>query len=230
MDGEDDHTGSDEHPRSPAGSMRSIKIILGAGLVFSAAAIGITLSQAPITVARVNTVKTRSLGKVHRRTDICQPNETLPRETSAIRLRVFAYTGPRVTVAVLARERLIARGERESGWTSGVVTIPVKPLATARSGVKLCFTLFLNGDEGASFVGERTKRAPATRDRTTTLPGRIRVEYLRPGRASWWSQALSVARRMGLGHAGSGTWSVLLVIVLMVSVVLLCSRLILREL
>lgn len=230
MDGEDNDIGSCERPRPPAGSMRSIKVILGAGLIFGAAAIGITLSQAPITVARVNTAKARSLGKVHRRTVVCQPNETLPRETSAIRLRVFAYTGPRVTVAVLARGQFIARGERESGWTGGVVTVPVKPLATARSGVKLCFTLFLNGNERASFAGERTKRAPATREDTTTLPGRIRVEYLRPGQSSWWSQALSVARRMGLGHAGSGTWSVLLVIVLMVSVVLLCSRLILREL
>lgn len=230
MDGEDNNTAHDERPRPQARSVRSTKIILVAGLICGSAAIAVTLSQAPITVAGVNTAETRSLGKAHRRTVVCQRHETLPRETSAIRLRVFAYTGPRVTVAVTARGQPIARGEHESGWTSGVVTVPVKPLVTARSEVELCFTLFLNGNEKAWFVGERTKRAPATRDHTTTLPGRVRVEYLRPGRSSWWSQALSVARRMGLGHAGSGTWSVLLVIILMVSVVFLCSRLILREL
>ncbi len=42
----------------------------------------------------------------------------------------------------------------------------------------------------------RDRRVPGT------LPGRLRVEYLRESRASWWSRALGVARRMGLGGGG----------------------------
>ena len=58
----------------------------------------------------------------------------------------------------------------------------------------------------------------------------FRIEYLRAGRSSWWSLASSVAHRMGLGRAASGTWIVFLVIALMILVATLASRLVLREL
>ena len=96
--------------------------------------------------------------------------------------------------------------------------------------VGLCFTLFGNGNESIQLVGEPTTGALAARGPGGPLPGRVRVEYLRSSGASWWSLAPEVARRMGLGHAAAGTWSVLLVLVLMGCLVALCSRLILREL
>jgi hypothetical protein len=90
--------------------------------------------------------------------------------------------------------------------------------------------MFGNGNESVELLGEQTSGALAARGQHGPLPGRVRVEYLRPGDASWWSIAPEVARRMGLGHAAAGTWSVLLVLALMGCVVVLCSRLILREL
>jgi len=207
-----------------------LKAALGAGLLVGAAAIAFTLSQGPITVARVNTAQDTFVAEARQRTSVCQSGEALPRGTSAIRLRGYAFMGPRVTVAVLTHGHLIAHGEHGSGWTSGVVTVPVNPLPTARSDVELCFTLFGNGDEAVELAGEPTTGTSAARDQEGALPGRIRVEDLRPSRASWWSLAPEVARRMGLGHAASGTWSVLLVIALMGGLVALCSRLILREL
>ncbi|MGD0452801.1 MAG: hypothetical protein ABSB69_04330 [Solirubrobacteraceae bacterium] len=206
-----------------------LKIALGTGLVIGVAALGITLSQSPITVAEVSTAEHGLLGTTTQKLSACQSNEVLPRETSAIRLRVETFIGPKVAVEVLAHGRVIAHGERESGWTGGVVTIPVEPLSMARSGVELCFTLFLNGDESAELVGERTTGALAAQSRFGPLAGRVRVEYLRPGRSSWWSLAPAVARRMGLGRAWSGTWNVLLVFGLMGGMVLLCSRMMLRE-
>jgi hypothetical protein len=110
------------------------------------------------------------------------------------------------------------------------VTIPVNPRRFTTFGATLCFTLFLSGDEASELVGEQTTRAVAARDGASPLRGRVRVEYLRPSRSSWWSLALPVARRMGLGHAGSGTWSALLVATLMVGITLACARVILREL
>jgi len=56
------------------------------------------------------------------------------------------------------------------------------------------------------------------------------IEYLRPGESSWWSLATSVARRMGLGRAETGTWVALLAILLMVAVGGAMSRVILKEL
>jgi hypothetical protein len=210
--------------------MRSVKLTLGIGLILGAAAIGITLFEAPLTVARVNTAKRSLLGATEEKIDACQSHEVLPRGTSAIRLHVYASLGPRVTVAVLEQGRVIAHGEQRSGWTGYVVTVPVKPLSSARRGVTLCFVLFLNGNETAAPMGETTTLARAANGYQTTLTGRVAVEYLRPARSSWWSLALPVARRMGLDRAWNGAWGALVVIVLMGGLVLLCSRLVLREL
>jgi hypothetical protein len=199
-----------------------LKITVGLCLLAGAAAIAVTLSKSPLTVAAVNTTATAQLGKTSHTTAACQSGETLPRGTSAIRLRVFAFLGPRVTVQVRAHGQVIAHGERGSGWTSGAVTVPVKPLATTRSGVDLCFTFFTDGNEDDWYVGEPTG-ARAVQGGVGPPHGRVRVEYMRPGSASWWSLALTVARRMGLGRAWPGTWVVLLLLALMGSVVVLCS-------
>jgi len=199
-----------------------LKITLGAGLLVGGVAIAVTLSGSPVTIARVNTMAHTTFATSRQRTEACQSHEVLPRDTSAVRLRIYTFLGPRTTVALLAHGRVIAHGERGSGWTGHVVTIPVNPLPTERSGVDLCFALFLNGDETAKLSGEPTPQTSVAQSESG-LPGRLRVEFLRSGRSSWWSLAGAVARHMGLGHAASGTWCVLVVALLMCVVLLLCS-------
>jgi hypothetical protein len=207
-----------------------LKLALAVGAVLGVAAICITLLGGPIAVARVNVTEETFVGEARRTTHVCQSREVLPRETSAIRLRSYAFLGPRVTVEVLAQGRAIAHGQRGSGWTGGVVTVPVNRLPTSRSGVELCFTIFGNPYESVELAGEPTTGALAARTQAGPLSGRVRVEYLRPSPKSWWSLAPEVARRMGLGHAASGTWCVFLVLALMAGLIALCSRLMLREL
>ena len=207
-----------------------LKIVIATGLVLGAAAIGYTLSQSPIAVARLSTPEATYLSTATERTTVCQSGELIPADISAIRLRTYAFLGPRVTLTARTDGRVIVHGERGSGWTSGVVTVPVNRLSTARSGVDLCFTLFLNGNESSELTGEPTPPALAARDLHGALPGRVRVEYLQPSRSSWWSLAPEVARRMGLGHAPSGTWGVLLVVALIGAMAAVCARVILREL
>ena len=206
-----------------------VKVVVAVGLVLGVAAIAITLSHSPIAVAGVNTSQEVPLGQPQPGKIYCQSHEVLPRGTSAVRLRSYAFLGPRVELTISAQGRLIAHGERGSGWTGGVVTIPVNWLSTARSGLDLCFTFFTNQDETIGFFGEPTQ-VLAARGPSGSLPGRVRVEYLRPSHASWWSLAPEVARRMGLGRAPSGTWVALLAVALMVGVFALCARVILREL
>ena len=98
------------------------------------------------------------------------------------------------------------------------------------AGVVLCFTLFVNGEETVELAGERTAAELAARTQAGPLSGRVRVEYLRPATASWWSLAPDVARRMGLGHAAAGTWSVLVVLTFMAGLLTLCAKRILRDL
>ncbi|HXP38469.1 MAG TPA: hypothetical protein VN817_11955 [Solirubrobacteraceae bacterium] len=147
-----------------------------------------------------------------------------------MRLSVDAFSGPRVVVHAFEHGAVIASGETASGWTGGVVTVPVKPLAQARADVTVCASLYTNGDETISLVGEPADRKHAARGERGVLPGRVQIEYLRPGRSSWFSLAPEVARRMGLGHAGSGTWGVLLVIALSLGVIALSSRTAIRGL
>ena len=56
------------------------------------------------------------------------------------------------------------------------------------------------------------------------------IEYLHPGTRSWLSLAGEVARHMGFGRAGAGTWVVFLALALLVAAAGLASRLLLREL
>ena len=147
-----------------------------------------------------------------------------------MRLSVDVFSGPRVVLRAFEHGVVIASGETASGWTGGVVTVPVEPLAQARADVTVCMSLHTNGDETVFLLGEPTDRAHAARGDRGVLPGRVQIEYLRPGRSSWLSLAPGVARRMGLGHAGSGTWGALFVIGLMVGVIGLGSRTTIREL
>lgn len=206
-----------------------LKIALATGLVVGVAATGVTLSQSPDVVAGVSTATQRYIGGTTRATSVCQAGELLPRDVSAIRLRVFAFLGPRVTVRVRSHGHVIAGGERGSGWTGGVVTVPVKPLPKPTSGATLCFTLFVNGDEHDEFGGNPQTGALAARAPDHVLHGRVRVEYMCPGESSWWSLARAVARRMNLGRGWPGVLSVPLALVLMGSVLVLCARLLLRD-
>lgn len=205
-----------------------LKIALGAGLVIGAVALGVTLTGSPVAVARVNTATLTAIGEVHQPMAACQSGEALPRGSTAIRLRVLSFAGPRVTAAVLEHGHLIARGERGSGWSGGAVTVPVEPLSTTTSGVELCYAIYGNDDESDGLVGELTAQGDAALTRSGPLPGRLRAEYLRPGKSSWWSLATAVAHRLGLGRAASGAWWAVLAIALMGCVVVLCSWQIVR--
>jgi hypothetical protein len=220
-------------PRSIDGRVAGrarVKLVLGAGVVLGTVAVALTLTGSPIAVTGASTAQTAFLTGVHGDRSFCQAGETLPRETSAIRLRAYTFLGPRVSVEALAGSRVIARGERSSGWTAGAVTVPVKGLRTAVSGVTLCFGLHGNDDESVELVGQQTAAALAAHGREGPLPGRVRVEYLRSSSSAWWSLVPQVARRLGLGHAPSSTWSALLALALMGGALALSGRLVLREL
>ncbi len=209
--------------------MRLTKITLAVGLALIFAGVGWVLAHAPITVARANNSAESDLGAITERTKLCQADETLPAGTTAVRLRAFSYTGPRVTAEASAGGRVVTRGVREAGWVGGVVTVPLTPLATAQK-VKLCFTVFDNDGEEIHVVGEKTERLQTTAAAGTSLSGRVGIEYLKSGRSSWWSLIPDVAKRMGFGNAGSGLWNAVLALLLMALVGFLSSRLILKEL
>jgi hypothetical protein len=211
--------------------MLDARVTLAIGLALTAIAVAIVLSHSPQVLAGTNAIKPLlepALTSVPGGGSACQANETLPVGSSAIRLSLNATAGPRIAVNVLSGKTVITHGEGTPGWIGSVVTIPVVPLDHAVRHTTVCFA-FTGANERVSFLGVPTHKRSAATSGAHLLPGRIAIEYLRPGSSSWWSLALSVARHMGLGRAWAGTWIVLLVATLMATSIAFASWLTIRE-
>jgi hypothetical protein len=207
-----------------------IKLALAAGVLLIALAAGAALGHAPLVLAGENSPQTHEeLVSTAQSTGACQAREALPRNTSAIRLGLTTVLGPRVAVSIRSGSRLIASGVHGPGWEGASVTVPLRPRARAFAPVEICIQLSdLNGP--VAMLGRHTRRDLAAVGSGKPLPGRMHVEYLRRGRRSWWSMAPSIARRLGLGRAVSGTWNAWLVLSLGTLLIVLSSWLIIREL
>jgi hypothetical protein len=192
--------------------MSGARIALVAGLGLIATAIAVTLTRSPPSVAHTNRVSDDAeLASATGGASVCQAGEQLASGTSAIRLSLEMVVGTPVTVKVLSGGRVVAKGRRGSGWTAASVTVPVASLPHAVDNASICFHLAATRGP-VQLLGEKTPRAVAmTDERGTPLAGRMKIEDLRAGSSSWWSLAVGVARRMGFGHAASGTWLALLV-------------------
>jgi hypothetical protein len=201
------------------------------GLVLLLIALVVTLSGSPLVVAQTNgTLAAKSLAEGTSGVHACQSGELLPAGTSAIRLTLVAAVGPQVSVSVLSGNQILTSGVTGSGWTSGAVTIPVKPLPHAVSNVRICFGLGPTA-EAVDLVGSSTSNTVAARGSTgVSLHGRFTVEYMKPGSSSWWSSARTVARHLGLGRAPSGSWVALLLSVLMGTAVATAVWLLVKDL
>jgi hypothetical protein len=205
------------------------RVALAVGLALIALAFVVTLAHAPLTVARGGVATEHTLVSTPQPASACQGGETLPRGSTALRLSLTAALGPRVTVTVLSGSRVIAHGVTQPGWSDASVTVPVRPLSHTVAPVKVCFAMkLMNGK--VAMRGSPSSHALAARSMEGPLPGRMGIEYLRPGGSSWWSQATAVARRLGLGRTASGTWNALLVMTLAASLIALSSWLVVKEL
>ena len=207
-----------------------IKAALAGGLGLIAVAVAVTLAHAPTTtVLSRSTSGAKTLASTTSDAGGCQSGEVLPRDTSAIRLGLFAVTIPAVTVRVLQGSHRITGGTLGVDWSGEGPTVPVARLPRTVSPVEVCFTL-KSVASVVELLGRKTPAAEAAIGEGMPLPGRIGIEYLRSGHRSWWSVAVSVARHLGFGHAASGAWDALLVIALAATFITLSSWLVVREL
>lgn len=230
--------------------MRKAILTLAAGLAVLAGVGVRTLSQAPPRLVRTAIPGAKAIGPnglngllagTSASPTICQEEEVLPAGVSAVRVAIWAFYGARVHVIVYKDGKLLTQGSRGGNWTSDSVTVPLTPLRHTVSGAKTCVAIGPNS-EPLTVIGPNTQPqiaavmaegAPANRLSSSTAPrlqGRMTLEYLAPGRVSWWSRLLSVARHLGLGRAYAGSWIALLIAALMAAVGVLVVRLTLREL
>ncbi|HEY2768551.1 MAG TPA: hypothetical protein VGI76_09845 [Solirubrobacteraceae bacterium] len=207
-----------------------IRVALVVGVTLIAVSLAWTLSRDPQVVASANSEYThKKIAATTTPAGACQGRETLPQGTSAIRLGLTAVVGPRVTVKVLSGAHLLASGTRAAGWEGGSVTVPLHPAAQHAATAKVCFRISqMNGP--VEMLGLRTSHGAALGQEGKRLPGRLHIEYVRPGHESWWSMASATARRLGLGRAAAGSWNALLVLALAATLIALSSWLLTREL
>jgi hypothetical protein len=211
------------------GHVRAVKVTLGVGIALIAIVGAYTLTRSPPRVVRVNAPQQASVATTIGDISFCQSGEVLPAGVSGIRLSVWAFFGANIHVTVSSGSRIRTEGRRGPDWTGSTVTIPVTPLSHTVSPVKVCFEVGPNS-EVLYFTGSEAPRSTAAVTSTgEPLAGRVGIEYLAAGNRSWWSRILEVARHMGLGHALTGTWVVLLIAALMAAVGGLAIRVIMRE-
>jgi hypothetical protein len=213
-----------------------IKVTLAAGLALSALVVGLTLTGSPTVLAGENGIFPEGAIAIvnHGGYRICQAGETLPRGTTRLRLSLLAVLGPRVGLTVSAGGHLLAHGSQESGWDGGRLTVPIDAPASTSADARVCLTLAAGAsgplDETVGVLGLPSTRATAAVGAGKILPGRMRIEYLRPDSRSWLSSARSVARRMGLASASGGAGIALVAAALMLAALACGSWSILREL
>lgn len=203
----------------------TVRAALAVGLALVVLAAALVMSGSPPRVVGTSDAAMQArVASLHGGTGACQTGETLPRGTSVVRFGLEAVIGPSVTVTVRSEGRVLARGSRGAGWTGADVAVPVGRTGRAIPDATVCLTLG-KSREIVTLIGQLGQTPPATSSSGEPGLGRMRIEYLAPGRRSWWSLALSVARRIGTGRAPSGTWVVLLPVLLMVAVAILASGL-----
>ncbi len=192
--------------------------------------VGLTLRRSP---ARV--VSARSTGNLRLLSTVgdatgCQGGEVLPADVTAVRVGLQSAAGPPVHLRILAGSRVLAMGRRGGGWSGDSLTFAVKPLKHPHTDVRICFAIGPNS-ELVRILGQGTsEREGLVWTPRQQVAGKAGVEYLQPGRSTWWSLALTVARHMGLGHVVTGTWIALLIAVLTAAVGALATGALLREL
>jgi len=199
------------------------------GLLVIAAALIAVVIQAPRTAVATNAITvTGRLGLFYPHTTICQADEPLPAATTALRLSLSAYIGPSVSVTVSHGDEILARGHQSAGWVGSSLILPLEPMVAEPQDTTICFTRD-SGQLSVDVNGGYASHGRTARVDGNPLPGRMRVEYLSRGRRSWLSLTEQVARRLGLGHAPSGTWLALALTILMASAIGLTAWILLRE-
>lgn len=210
---------------------QSVVVALAVGLTAIGIGLIVVPTQSPPVVAGTNSIPGKNYIELEEKIKLsnCQPAGSLPSGTSAVRLGIEGlYFSPAATVRLVTGSHVLTEGQHIAGGPSApTVTVPVKQLAHVVNGARICTTV------GPAFEPIRFYGIPNRTSVSPTNPLQqavLHMEYIRPGTRSWWSSTSSIAYHMGLGHVPSGTWTVFLVIVLMLAVIAVASRLTLEEL
>jgi hypothetical protein len=157
--------------------------------------------------------------------ELCEPGELLPGDTGALRLDATAngFSGPPLSVSISATDGPISAGTLAAGWRPGAILIGVRRVPDGVAGATVCVRD--SGSRAVSFGGSVPDSGFQIELAGEPLGGRLRIEYMRPGRESWLQLLPALAYRFSLAKSGlMRHWEAGALLVLMLVAVGLAAR------
>jgi hypothetical protein len=163
--------------------------------------------------------------------ETCQGAELLPADTSAARATIGTYgkPGPRLRLTVTSPDgQLISSGTLAPGWRQGVVQIPLTHVSKPSENNRVC--LHDLGASSVAIAGALPDPSYVMEVAGKSVDGRLRYDYMRPGRESWFQLLPTIVYRWTLAKAGLVRhWGWVAIALLMLFAVGLAARTIVRE-
>lgn len=188
--------------------MRGAAVVLAVGAAIVFVVFAVVLSRSRERMAGSNQIpSSQFVAFIGRSRHICQGQEIVPADAASLHATIGAYGQPTppLHVRILdARGRLVTRGTLPAGWREGVVSVPIGRLDRTVDAATVCLRAVGGG-----------------RLALGGYAGRFRIEYVRPGRASWLDLFGTIMHRFGIGKApweGAWTWLLALALVLATTV------------
>jgi hypothetical protein len=162
---------------------------------------------------------------------ICETGELLPADTSALRVTATSYgkSTPSLHVTFTGPgERLVSSGSVSAGWREGVVQIPITHVSHALEDTRAC--LRNNGPVPIALAGAAPDPGFGMTVAGKPFEGRIRYDFMRPGRESWFELLPTIVYRSTLAKAGFlRHWAWAAALVLMLLAIGFAARIVIRE-
>jgi hypothetical protein len=197
-----------------------VKAVLAAGLLVVAVALVVVLLDSKTRQAGSNYVAesgpTVTLGREDQH---CEFEEVVPKDAAGLRvlLGTFERPSPPLEVSITAGGDAVSRGRLAGGGPDGEVVVPIERVRNLRADATVC----IKAD------GLSAKRRLVLYGNGT----RVRFEWVRTGRESWFEVLPAVAHRFGLGKPFvSGAWVLVAAGLLLAVAWALALRLLTREL
>jgi hypothetical protein len=168
------------------------------------------------------------LGQGH---ELCQGQDLLPGDTEALDFTIGTYgaPGPQLALSIkTAAGAVLTEGGLPTGWRQGAVSIPVRRVHVATEGSTMCLRNL--GAHKIAIAGYAPDPGNYMQEDGKTIPGHVRIEYLRSTHESWFALLGTIAHRFSLGKSNLlRHWAVGAVLALMLLAIALATRTILKE-
>lgn len=190
--------------------MRAVPAVVALGVVLALAGVVTAVTKSEPRLAGTNDFRTFLEIPVPAGQELCQGPEFVPGD--AARLRVFVTgiaAGPPLAVELRDGGRVLARGRAPGGYGGGALVVSLDAVAAPGVIDRVCLENL--GDAAVPLGGEVVPPDQAARTDDARADGRVRFDWLRPGRESWLELLPTIAHRFGFGRSDLlGTWSLFL--------------------